>query len=222
MKTNVIFTSAALALLLGIVVPVYAQQDQKGDKQDQAAQQQNTKKQRKPEQQRAGQQPAQDRQQQQAQQQQKQNQSRQQDQRAQQQQQQQARRQEQRHQPSPEQQQVWQSTWQNHRAENWQSDHRTWQQRGGYNGYRIPEDRYRGYFGPQHWFGLYGLPFMVYDGYPRFQYQGYWITLLDPWPQEWSNNWYDNDDVYITYGNEGYYMYDRNYPGMGIAISISR
>lgn len=222
MKTNVIFTSAALALLLGIVVPVYAQQDQKGDKQDRAAQQQNTKKQRKPEQQRAGQQPGQDRQQQQAQKQQKQNQSRQQDQRAQQQQQQGAARQEQRHQRSPEQQQVWQSTWQNHRAENWQSDHRTWQQRGGYNGYRIPEDRYRGYFGPQHWFGLYGLPFMVYDGYPRFQYRGYWITLLDPWPQEWSNNWYDNDDVYITYGNEGYYMYDRNYPGMGIAISISR
>jgi hypothetical protein len=63
---------------------------------------------------------------------------------------------------------------------------------------------------------------MVYDGYPRFQYQGYWITLIDPWPQEWSNNWYDNDDVYISYGNDGYYMYDRNYPGMGIAISISR
>jgi hypothetical protein len=283
-KTNVIFTSAALALLLGIVVPAYAQQDQKGDKQDQTRQQQGAKERGEPEQQSARQQQGQDRQQQQAQQQQKQNQSRQQDQRAQQRQyqdkqqqqaqqqqkqnqsrqqdqraqqrqyqdrqqqqaqqqqkqnqsrqqeqraqqqqyqgrQQQAARQEQRHQRSPEQQQVWQSTWQNHRAENWQSDHRTWQQRGGYNGYRIPEDRYRGYFGPQHWFGLYGLPFMVYDGYPRFQYQGYWITLLDPWPQEWSNNWYDNDDVYIAYGNEGYYMYDRNYPGFGIAISISR
>jgi hypothetical protein len=252
-KTNVIFTSAALALLLGIVVPASALQDQKGDKQDQTRQQQRGKEQVKPEQQRARQQQGQERQQ--AQQKQRQDQNRQQDQRAQQQQaqqqerqsegrqqdqrvqrqqyqdrqqqqyqdrQQQGARQEQRHQRSEEQQRVWQSTWQNHRARNWQSDHRTWQQRGGYDGYRIPEDRYRGYFGPQHWFGLYGLPFMVYDGYPRFQYQGYWITLLDPWPQEWSNNWYDNDDVYIAYGNEGYYMYDRNYPGFGIAISISR
>ena len=226
MKRNVIITSTALALLLGIVVPAYAQQDQRGDKQDQTRQQQRAKEQGKPEQQRARQQQGQDRQQQQAQQQQRQNQSRRQDQRGQQQQyqdrQQQQAGQEQRPQRNQEQQRAWQSIWQNHRARNWQSDHRTWQQRGGYDGYRIPEDRYRGYFGPQHRFGLYGLPFMVYDGYPRFQYQGYWITLVDPWPQEWSNNWYDNDDVYITYGNDGYYMYDRNYPGKGIAISISR
>ena len=24
-------------------------------------------------------------------------------------------------------------------------DHRTWQQRGGYTGYRIPDNRYKGY-----------------------------------------------------------------------------
>ncbi|HZL53067.1 MAG TPA: hypothetical protein VFC37_19210 [Terracidiphilus sp.] len=62
---------------------------------------------------------------------------------------------------------------------------------------------------------------MVYGGFPRFQYQGYWITLLDPWPENWSNDWYDNDDVYINYGNDGYYMYNRRYPGIGIAVSIS-
>ena len=119
------------------------------------------------------------------------------------------------------QQRVWQSTWQEHRARSWQSDHRSWQQRGGYNGYRIPEDRYRGYFGPQHWFRISGQPFAVYGGYPRFQYEGYWITLLDPWPEYWSNDWYDNDDVYVDYRNDGYYMYNRRYPGAGIAISIS-
>jgi hypothetical protein len=62
---------------------------------------------------------------------------------------------------------------------------------------------------------------MVFDGYPRFQYNGYWITLLDPWPGNWSNDWYDTDDVYVVYQNDGYYMYDDRYPGFGIAISIS-
>jgi hypothetical protein len=118
-------------------------------------------------------------------------------------------------------QRVWQSTWQDHRARSWQSDHRSWQQRGGYNGYRIPQDRYRGFFGPQHWFRISGLPFAVDGGYPRFQYEGYWITLRDPWPENWSNDWYDNDDVYVDYGNDGYYMYNRRYPDVAIAISIS-
>jgi hypothetical protein len=113
------------------------------------------------------------------------------------------------------------STWQEHRAGNWQSDHRTWQQRGGYDGYRIPDNGYRSYFGSRHSFRIYGLPFSVYNGYPRFQYEGYWITLLDPWPESWSNDWYDNDDVYIAYGNDGYYMYNRRDPDVGIAISIS-
>ncbi|MGD0345920.1 MAG: hypothetical protein ABSA85_04135 [Terracidiphilus sp.] len=62
---------------------------------------------------------------------------------------------------------------------------------------------------------------MVSGGYPRFQYQGYWITLLDPWPSYWSDNWYDTDDVYIAYENDGYYLHNRRYPGIGIAISIS-
>lgn len=62
---------------------------------------------------------------------------------------------------------------------------------------------------------------MVYGGNPRFQYEGYWITLLDPWPGSWSDNWYDSDDVYVDYKDDGYYMYNRRYPGLAIAISIS-
>ena len=119
------------------------------------------------------------------------------------------------------QQRVWESTWKDHRARNWRSDHRNWQQRGGYNGYRIPQDRYRAYFGPQHWFRISGLPLAAYGGYPRFQYEGYWVTLQDPWPENWSNNWYDNDDVSIDYRNDGYYMYNRRHPDVAIAISIS-
>jgi hypothetical protein len=233
MKRIVIISSTVLSLILGIAAPVYTQEDKK-DKQDHPNQQQNGNGHGNPEQQH-GQQQNQERQQQQAQQQQKQNQDRQQQyqDRQQQQGQQQQKRQDQSRQQqqraqqqqypqrSQEQQHVWQTTWQSHRAGNWQSDHRSWQQRGGYNGYRIPNERYRGYFGPQHWFSIYGLPFVVYNGYPRFQYEGYWITLLDPWPGYWSNNWYDNDDVYVDYNDDGYYMYNRRYPGVGIAISIS-
>jgi hypothetical protein len=116
---------------------------------------------------------------------------------------------------------VQQSAWQEHRSQNWQSDHRDWQQRGGYRGYRIPDDRYRGYFGPSHGFRINGLPFLVVGGYPRFQYQGYWISTVDPWPEYWGNDWYDNDDVYVNYVDNGYYLYNRRYPGEGIAINIT-
>jgi hypothetical protein len=122
---------------------------------------------------------------------------------------------------SQRQQQVRQSAWQRHRSQNWQSDHRNWQQRGGYHGYRIPDDRYRGYFGPSHGFRINALPFMVVGGYPRFQYQGYWISTVDPWPDSWGNDWYDNDDVYVDYVDNGYYLYNRRYPSSGIAINIT-
>ncbi len=121
----------------------------------------------------------------------------------------------------PDQQRIRQSAWQQHRSGNWQSDHRTWQQRGGYNGYRIPDDRFRGYFGPSHRFRIVGLPFLVVGGYPRFQYQGYWFSPVDPWPSAWGDHWYDSDDVYVNYVDNGYYLYDRRYPQQGIAITIN-
>ena len=122
---------------------------------------------------------------------------------------------------TPQQQQFQQSTWQQHRAGNWQSDHRTWAQRGGYNGYRIPSDRFNGYFGQGHGFRIGGLPFQVVSGYPRFQYGGYWFSLLDPYPGNWSSDWYDTDDVYVNYVDNGYYLFNTRYPGIGLAISIS-
>jgi hypothetical protein len=110
--------------------------------------------------------------------------------------------------------------WQEHRAQNWQSEHRTWQQRGGYNGYRIPDDRYRGNFGPSHFFRVDRYPMEVYGGYPRFQYGGFWFGFVDPWPERWSDNWYDNDDVYIDYSDDGYYLFNRRYPGDRIAVMV--
>jgi hypothetical protein len=111
--------------------------------------------------------------------------------------------------------------WQPHRAQHWQREHRTWQQRGGYHGERIPEARFREHFGRGHWFRIHDVPVIVVNGDPRFQYQGYWFTLVDPWPESWSPTWYRSDDVCIDYVNDGYYLYNRRHPGIAIAVSVS-
>jgi hypothetical protein len=107
------------------------------------------------------------------------------------------------------------------RARSWDGDHRSWAQRGGYNGYRIPDERFRQYFGRDHYFRIHRLPLVFVGGYPRFQYDGYWVTFVDPWPEGWSENWYENDDVYLDYNGDGYYLYDRNHPGVGVAVTVS-
>jgi len=111
--------------------------------------------------------------------------------------------------------------WQDHRAQHWEHEHHTWHDRGGYRGYRIPEDRFRVHFGRAHWFRVHSAPVMVVGGYPRFQYSGFWFSVVDPWPEYWSRTWYETDDIYIDYVNDGYYMYNRSHPGVGIAISVS-
>ncbi|MGC2184462.1 MAG: hypothetical protein WA637_14375 [Terriglobales bacterium] len=231
MKAIQVTTTAILAVLLGIAVPASGQEQHGEEHSEQHEQQPRGHGQAKPSPQHAEQQhqPRQQHNQkeQQAQQQQRQNRNEQQQQQqnrnneehqAQQQQQARARRQPQR---TQQQHRVEQSAWQQHRSHNWQSDHRTWRQRGGYHGYRIPDDRYRGYFGPSHGFRINGLPFLVVGGYPRFQYEGYWISTVDPWPEAWGSDWYDNDDVYVNYVDNGYYLYNRSYPGEGIAINIT-
>jgi hypothetical protein len=121
---------------------------------------------------------------------------------------------------SPEQVRVQQVAWQGDRAHSWQSEHHTWQQRGGYNGYRVPDDRFRGYYGQGHRFRIDVLPVRYVGGQRRFQYGGYWFGLVDPWPEYWSNDWYDSDDVYVDYYGDGYYLFNRRYPGDRIAISF--
>jgi hypothetical protein len=225
-------TSTTILSLLLVMAPAYAQQGQV-EKQDHPAQQQSKQEQTKPQQQHAQQQQAQ--QQQHAQQQQQQNQNKQQAQQQQHAQQQQVQQQSQNRQqairpaqlrPTQQQQHVYQqqqqTTWQQHRAQNWQSEHRSWQQRGGYNGYRIPDNYYGSYYGEGHSFLVYNQPFMVVGGYPRFQYGGYWFSMIDPYPEYWGGNWYQTDDVYVAYSGDGYYMYNRRYANRpGVAISIS-
>jgi hypothetical protein len=114
------------------------------------------------------------------------------------------------------------SAWQERRANHWQYEHRNWQQRGGYKGDRIPEDYFRDHFGDTHAFRIYGLPFMYEAGNPRFQYDGYWFTLLDPYPEDWGGRWYETDDVYVAYRGDGYYLFNRRNPNpAGIALSVS-
>jgi flagellar motor protein MotB len=225
-----------LALVLGIPALAHAQQDQQDNKQDHPEQQKDQGKQQEHQQQQKDQSKQQHAQQQQqkdrnkqqehAQQQQQKDQGKQQH--AQQQPKDQNKQQEhaqhQRSNPQPQrtqQQRVVQSAWQKHGSQNWASDHRTWQQRGGYHGYRIPDDRFRGSFGPSHDFRISGLPILVVGGFPRFQYQGYWFSPVDPWPSDWGNDWYDNDDVYVNYVDNGYYLYNSRYPDVAIAINIS-
>jgi hypothetical protein len=114
----------------------------------------------------------------------------------------------------------WQAhaTWEQHRAERWRLEHRTWTQRGGYGGFFVPIERFRLFFGVPHLFRLYTRPIIV-EGYPRFWYGGYWWMIVDPWPEFWAANWYDTDDLYIDY-SDGYYLYDRRHPGVGLAISV--
>jgi hypothetical protein len=121
----------------------------------------------------------------------------------------------------PQQQSQVRSGFMQSRASSFATQHRTWQQRGGYNGYRVPNDRFSLYFGSGHFFEIGNLPLLFVGGYPRFQYDGYWVTLLDPWPENWPPLWYEADNVYIDWGGDGYYLYDTNYPGIGIAVTIS-
>jgi len=94
------------------------------------------------------------------------------------------------------------------------SEHMEQAHNGRSGGGRIPEDRFRANFGRQHRFRI-GRPTVV-EGQPRFQYSGYWFEFEDPWPASWS---YD-DDCYIDYVDDGYYLFDARYPGVRIAVIV--
>jgi hypothetical protein len=115
---------------------------------------------------------------------------------------------------------AWQgrTSWQQDSSSNWQSDHRTWAQRGGYGGYYIPQASFGLHFGVGNWFRIQSQPVIV-GGYPRFQYGGYSFLMVDPWPSDWAADWYAADDVYVGFDN-GYYLYNRQYPGEALAITV--
>lgn len=111
--------------------------------------------------------------------------------------------------------------WGDHRARVWAHEHKTWKMRGGYRGYVVPRERFVLCFGPRHSFRVHTLPVVVIAGHPRFHYNGFYVTLIDPWPEYWAPNWYESDDVYVDYVGDGYYMFNRRHPSVAIAVNIS-
>lgn len=111
-------------------------------------------------------------------------------------------------------------TWGEHRAHHWEAEHRTWSQRGGYGGYCVPEPQFRRHFGDLNTFRLRARP-VIYGGYPRFRYNGFWILIVDPWPEFWLEDWYLDDDLYIDYRLDGYYLFSRRHPGISLAVAIT-
>ena len=231
MKVVQITSIAALLLLIGTMVPAYAQPDRRREEQRDAEAQQNRRQQEAAPQRQRAQQPQQQQRVQQPQYQRQQQRVQQPQQQRQQQRQQQARQQQQ---PQRTRQQAvaWQqqrgwarqgsfqgyNTWQQGRAQQWDRQHRTWLQRGGYGGYYIPQSTFSLSFGSRNYFRLSNRPSM-YMGYPRFRYGGYSFLLLDPWPEYWQESWYGTDDVYIDY-DDGYYLHNRSYPNVRLAITV--
>jgi hypothetical protein len=88
------------------------------------------------------------------------------------------------------------------------------ERREGKAGGHIPDDRFRANFGREHTFRV-GHPVIV-EGAPRFQYGGYWFVIAQPWPVEWAYT----DVVYVDYIGGGYYLLSPVHPGVQISINV--
>jgi hypothetical protein len=79
---------------------------------------------------------------------------------------------------------------------------------------RIPDDKFRAHFGRQHTLVI-NRPTIV-EGQPRFQYSGYWFTIVDAWPVGWAYT----DQCYIDYVDGEYFLFDVLHPGVRIALIV--
>jgi hypothetical protein len=79
---------------------------------------------------------------------------------------------------------------------------------------RIPDDKFRAHFGRQHTLVINKTT--VVNGQPRFQYSGYWFTIVDPWPVGWAYT----DQCYIDYIDGQYFLFDLLHPGVQVAITV--
>lgn len=83
-------------------------------------------------------------------------------------------------------------------------------------GKRIPEEHFRQSFGREHHFHV-DRTRVVNVSQPVVVYGGYSFQLVDAWPAEWA---YD-DDCYIDYVDDGYYLFDVRHPGIRIAVFVA-
>lgn len=85
----------------------------------------------------------------------------------------------------------------------------------GQRGKRIPDDKFRASFGRQHAFHVRREQF-VNNPQPVVVYGGYSFQLVDAWPGDWGFD----DDVYVDYVDDGYYLFDPLHPGFRIAVIV--
>jgi hypothetical protein len=82
-------------------------------------------------------------------------------------------------------------------------------------GKRIPDDKFRASFGRQHTFHVQRTQ-VVNTSQPVIVYGGYSFELVEAWPLDWGFD----DDVYIDYVDDGYYLFDPLHPGIRIAVFV--
>ena len=85
---------------------------------------------------------------------------------------------------------------------------------GARSGARIPDEKFHSNFGRQHTLVVHKTT--IVEGQPRFQYGGYWFSLVDVWPGDWAYT----DDCYIDYIDGEYFLFDLLHPGMRIALFV--
>ncbi len=80
---------------------------------------------------------------------------------------------------------------------------------------RIPDSDFHAHFGREHHFRPGRV--QVYGGRPQFNYSGFVFELVEPWPTAWA---YDDDDYYIDYVDDEYWLYSLRYPGVRLELII--
>jgi hypothetical protein len=80
---------------------------------------------------------------------------------------------------------------------------------------RIPEQDFHAHFGREHRFAPGRV--QVYGGRPQFNYSGYVFEILEPWPGDWA---YDDDDYYVEYVDDEYWLYSFRHPGVRLELII--
>lgn len=85
------------------------------------------------------------------------------------------------------------------------------EQRAG--GGRIPDDRYKANFGRDHSFRVSEGDYRNH----RFQYGGYWFGFAGVWP----SNWLYSQNVYVVDIDGVYYLCNPMYPGVNIELNVT-
>ncbi|HZR64592.1 MAG TPA: hypothetical protein VFA85_05545 [Terriglobales bacterium] len=86
---------------------------------------------------------------------------------------------------------------------------------GNRGGKHIPDDKFRQHFGRQHTFHVQRTE-VINVAQPVVVYGGYSFQLVDTWPADWGFD----DDCYIDYVDDGYYLFDVLHPGIRIAVIV--